>query len=207
VKFLGRRIQRAPALLLLSHRDDVASLDRLRGVLGELPPTHVSRVTVPALTRAAVEQLASGAKRGDAAGIHAVTGGNAFFVAELLRQGGEGGNVPASVRDAVLGRAARLPVAALEVLQLLAIVPRQVEPALAEALLGKAGDAVEACLASGLLVAEGRALRFRHELARTAIEAAILAPRATQLHARVLAALVALPDAVAPLAARAHHAQ
>jgi len=37
VKFLGRRIQRMPALLLLSHRDDVASLDRLRSVLGELP--------------------------------------------------------------------------------------------------------------------------------------------------------------------------
>ena len=49
-------------------------------------------------------------------------------------------------------------------------------------------------------------MRFRHELARTAIEAAILAPRAAQLHARVLAALVALPEAAAPLAARAHHA-
>lgn len=142
VKFLGRRIQRVPALLLLSHRDDAASLDRLRGVLGELPPAHVSRVPVPALTRNAVEQLAVVAGRGDAAGIHAVTGGNAFFVAELLRQSSERGVVPASVRDAVLGRAARLPAAAIEVLHLLAIVPRQVEPALAAALLGKAGDAV-----------------------------------------------------------------
>ncbi|MEP7294628.1 MAG: AAA family ATPase [Burkholderiales bacterium] len=206
VKFLGRRIQRVPALLLLSHRDDVASLDRLRSLLGELPASHVSRVTVPTLTRKAVEQLAAVARRGDAAGIYSVTGGNAFFVAELLRQSGADGVVPASVRDAVLGRAARLPAAAIEVLHLLAIVPRQVEPALAEALLGKASDAVATCLASGLLLAEGRALRFRHELARTAIEAAIPAPRAAQLHARVLAALAALPDAAAPLAARAHHA-
>ena len=40
---------------------------------------------------------------------------------------------------------------------------------------------------SGLLVADGAALRFRHELARTAVEASIPPPRALQLHARVLA--------------------
>ncbi|MDB5846460.1 MAG: transcriptional regulator, LuxR family, partial [Rhodoferax sp.] len=219
VKFLGRRIHRLPALLLLSHRDDITSLDRLRSVLGDLPPAHVTRLRVAALTATAVAQLALGAAHVDAGHLHAITAGNAFFVTECLRQRGDGAagadgadpqGVPASVRDAVLGRAACLPPAALDVLQRLATVPRQVDAALGETLLGRAPEtvaAVEACLASGLLVAEGRSLRFRHELARTAVEAALLAPRAAHLHAHVLAALVALPEALAPLAARAHHAQ
>jgi len=208
VKFLGRRIHHAPALLLLSHRDDVASLDRLRRVLGELPPAHVSRLTVPPLSRTAVAQMTADRPRLDRAGIHAATGGNAFFVAELVRDGGQDGRaVPASVRDAVLARAATLPAAAIEVLQVVAIVPRQVDADLVEQVLGAPAGAVEACLASGLLVSEGRALRFRHELARTAVETALLPPRAAVLHGRMLAALATRPDAAVPLATRVHHAQ
>ena len=184
IKFIGRRIQRVPALLLLSHRDDVTSIERLRRLLGELPSAHVSRLTVPALTRSAVERLATSAQR-DASGIHAVSGGNSFFVAELLRQGHDGG-VPASVRDAVLGRAAQLSASPLEVLHLVAVVPRQVQPALADALFGDAGEAVEACSSSGLLVEEARALRFRHELSHTAVESSTPAPRTALLHRRVL---------------------
>ena len=207
VKYLGRRIHRTPALLVLSHRDDVASLDRLRSVLGELPPAHVTRVGVPPLSRAAVERMTAGSPRLDGAGIHAATGGNAFFVAEILRQGNAGQAVPETVRDAVLARAASLSPAALAVLQLVAIVPRQVGVDLVERIAAPTTVAVESCLASGLLVADGRALRFRHELARTAVEASLSAPRAAQLHARVLAALSNLPEGAVSLAARVHHAQ
>ena len=50
-------------------------------------------------------------------------------------------------------------------------------------------------------------MRFRHELARTAVEEAILAPRAMQLHARLLAALLARATGPADLAQLAHHAE
>ena len=106
VKYLGRRIRHAGALLVLSHRDDAASLDKLRAVLGDLPSAHVARLQVPPLSRAAVERLAAVVARRDAGGVHAATGGNAFFVTEVLRQGGAAAGVPASVRDAVLARAA-----------------------------------------------------------------------------------------------------
>jgi len=207
VKFLGRRIRNAGALLVLSHRDDPASLDKLRDVLGNLPAAQVVRVAVPPLSREAVERLAARAARRDAVGVHAATGGNAFFVTEVLRHGGATTGVPVTVRDAVLARAARLPALASELLQLVAIVPREVDLALVADVLAPTTATIEACLASGLLVADGESLRFRHELARTAIEEALPPPRAAALHRRVLAALEARPDGETSLAARAHHAQ
>jgi DNA-binding CsgD family transcriptional regulator len=207
VKFLGRRIRNAPALLVLSHRDDPASLAKLRDVLGNLPPAHVARIAVPPLSSDAVERLAARAARRDAAGVHAATGGNAFFVTEVLRHGGTTAAVPVTVRDAVLARAATLAPQASELLQLVAIVPRQVDLALVADVLAPSTETIEACLASGLLVADGAGVRFRHELARTAIEEALPPPRAVALHRRVLAALEARRDGETSLAARAHHAQ
>jgi len=207
IKFVGRRIQRLPALLVLSHRDDIASLATLRPVLGQLPATHLTRIAVPPLSRQAVAALTTASARADGAGVFAATGGNPFFVTEVLRQGEAAAGVPSTVRDAVLGRAAQLGAAPMQVLQLVAIVPRQVELQLVADVLAPATEDVEACLASGLLVADGAALRFRHELARTAVEEAILPPRALQLHGRVLAALAARPSGGADLARLVHHAR
>jgi DNA-binding CsgD family transcriptional regulator len=205
VKYLGRRLQRVPALLVVSHRDDEASMALLRPVLGDLPVDHVTRVAVPRLSRAAVDALAAAASRQDGAGVHAATDGNPFFVTEVLRHGGR--DVPATVRDAVLGQVARLDPPAAEVVELAAICPRHVEIALLRTGLGIDAAAIDVAVRSGLLVAEWPMLRFRHELARTAVEGAILAPRKHRLHARVLAALAARdPDSV-PLAELAHHAQ
>ena len=114
---------------------------------------------------------------------------------------------PATVRDAVLGRAAQLGARPLEVLQLAAIVPRAIDLALVADVLAPATEDIEACLRGGLLLAEGGTLRFRHELARTAVEESILPPRALRLHAQVLAALSSRVRGSATLAQLAHHAQ
>ncbi len=60
--------------------------------------------------------------------MHALTGGNPFFVSEVLR--GERDQLPASARDAVLARAARLSAAGRDVLDAAALVGERVEPAL-----------------------------------------------------------------------------
>ena len=49
--------------------------------------------------------------------------------------------------------------------------------------------AVDEVLASGLLAEDGGWLRFRHEIARVAVEQAIAAHRRRSVHARILAAL------------------
>jgi len=135
--------------------------------------------------------------------VHAVTRGNPFFVTEVLRD--TGSTVPATVQDVVLARAARLPEAAQQILKLASVVPGHVERWLVDELLAPQLGDLEACLGSGLLLAEGEHLSFRHELGRVAIETSLSAPLAQSLHARVLAALAA-PHRQVPPARLVHHA-
>ena len=203
IKFLGRRIHHAPALLILSYRDDeLDTTNLLRSTLGHLPSRHVTRLSLPRLSSAAVALLASAATRSDD-DLYAITGGNPFFVTEVLAN--PDGGVPATVRDAVLARASNLGCAARDVLELASIVPRAIETWLVELLLAAPDEAVEECVASGLLLAETRMLRFRHELARVAIAESIHRQRARCLHAKALAALEQSPEPIS-LARLVHHA-
>ena len=204
LKFLGRRIDRVPCLLVLSWRDDeVSATHPLRRLLGELPPSLVTRLAPAPLSEAAVGQLARAAMR-PAAGLHALTRGNPLFVSEVLRHGAEG--VPQGVQDLVLARLSRLGAAAQAVVRLASTVPTRIEAALVEALLQPPAGVIEECLNSGLLNAAGDAYFFRHELARVAIEDALSPPAARALHADVLRALAQPGQAAVPLARRVHHA-
>jgi hypothetical protein len=119
--FLGRRMERTPALLLVTYRDDEVGAEHpLRGVLGALPQGVVHHLRLQPLSAAAVGELARRAGR-PAAGLRALTGGNPLLVTEVLAAGDSG--VPMTVRDLVLARLAGLPVDAQEVVRLVAVVP------------------------------------------------------------------------------------
>ena len=205
LKYLGRRIERAHALLAVSYRDDeVTATHPLRRVLGELPPAARTYLPVPRLSLCAVETLARQAGR-TAEGLHALTQGNAFFVTELLRDGSAGVAVPQSVQDVVLARYARLPPGAQALLRLVAVVPGRTERWLVDDLLRPALDDLESALASGLLLADTSTLAYRHELGRVAVESSLSPPQAQALHRQLLAALQA-PERGTPAARLAHHA-
>ncbi len=201
--WLGRRIEGTCTLLVASWRDDeVGRSHPLRRVLGALPAA--TRLTLSPLSAAAVRELAAGRTR-DAAVLHRASGGNPFFVTELLAVG-EAGGVPPTVRDAVLARAARLTSPAREALDAAAIVGPRVEPALVGGVMGSDASALEECLAAGVLREAGaELLEFRHELARQAVLGAISAPRRLLLHRRALAELRGRP--ATDLARLAHHAE
>ncbi len=104
VQLLGRRVTGMPALVIATYRDDEIGRDHpLRVVLGQL--NAAQRMPVAPLSAGAVAELAT-AHGVDSASLHARTGGNPFFVTEVLARGGV--STPGSVRDAVLARAARL---------------------------------------------------------------------------------------------------
>src|SRR5206468_2874672 len=66
-------------------------------------------------------------------------------------------------------------------------------------------DAIDECLTAGALVSEAESFRFRHEIARRAVEEALPAHRRAELHQRVLDLLV---DTGSKDDARlAHHAE
>jgi DNA-binding CsgD family transcriptional regulator len=202
IKFLGRRITLTRAVLVVSYRDDEVSISHpLRRVMGELPTGKHTRVRLDGLTPAGVEALARRALRSPA-GLFDATGGNPFFLTELLRH--PAATVPATVQDLVLGRFARLRPPAQDIVRTVSIVPGRLEHHLLQSLLDPALADLEACMDSGLLVSDGATLSFRHELARVAVESALPAPVALALHRRMLDALVAA--STASTARLAHHA-
>jgi hypothetical protein len=86
------------------------------------------------LSEAAVAELARRAGRAHA-GLRALTGGNPFFVTEILAASGDA--VPISIRDAVLARASRLSAEARHLLDMASVVPGRTERWLLERLADK----------------------------------------------------------------------
>lgn len=187
---VGRRLDRVPVLLLVTHRPAEA----LRGPLGVLASgARVERLAPAPLSRDAVRSLAEASGRdGDA--VFDTTSGNPFFVSELLASAAD--DVPANVRDAVLGRVAQLDGNARAVLELVSVVPPRAESWLLD-------GPVDPCVALGLLELRADGAAFRHELARLAVEQSLPDARRVELHRRVLDALA---EHGAEPARLAHHA-
>jgi DNA-binding CsgD family transcriptional regulator/tetratricopeptide (TPR) repeat protein len=205
LKYLGRRIASAPSLLALTFRDDeVGANHPLRTVLGDLPTANTTRLTLAPLSPDGVAELARRAER-TAHGLYEVTGGNPFFVTEVLAAGG--GDIPETVVDAVLARAARLSGGGGRLLDAAAIVPGSVEIWLLVELAGEDFSHLAECLASGMLTPTGAGVGFRHELARLAIERALTLDRRMSLNEAALRALAAQPPERQDLSVLAHHAE
>ena len=202
VRLIARRLDGLPALLIISFRDEqVGRSHPLRVVLGDLPrTTRVSRVDVPPLSREAVAALAEPAQL-DLDALYARTGGNPFFVTEVVAAGAH--RIPETVRDAVLARAARLAPINRTVLDALSVVPQRAELWLLEAMVDDTAG-LEDCLTSGILRADADGVEFRHELARLTVEESLPPDRRAALHRR---ALPALAERDADLARLAHHAE
>ncbi len=145
------------------------------------------RLELAGLSDAAVAVLAVEAGV-DPAPVAAAAAGNPFLVTELLAA--PGSRVPTSVRHAVLARVSTLPPVCREALERLAVVPTEVPAGLLAALVEDPA-ALEPAERRGILLSSYGAVRFRHELARRAVEEALPGTRRTVLHRRVLAALAA----------------
>jgi DNA-binding CsgD family transcriptional regulator/tetratricopeptide (TPR) repeat protein len=206
LRVLIRKIEKVAALVVLTFRDDELEWSHpLRRTLGELATQRaVTRVKLAPLSPDGVAELAS-RHRIDAGELYRTTGGNPFFVVEVLASGGD--RIPSTVREAVLARGARLSPSARSLLEAVALVPPQAELWLLESLLGGLADGLEECLASGMLRSEPAGIVFRHELARLAVEESIAPDRALAIHRRALVALAQQSERIADLARIAHHAE
>ena len=185
ITFLARRIGSLPALLVVTYRG------------GEAPPGHPLHAAVGAardavfLELAPLSELAVATLAGeDADGVYAATGGNPFYVTELLaaRTADE---LPPSIANAVLGRASRLDDAARRLVELVSVVPNRVRTSVLDAVMPGWPAAAEEPERRQLLEVDAAHVRFRHELARHAIVARVPVVTRRGLHAEILAALLA----------------
>jgi DNA-binding CsgD family transcriptional regulator len=204
IRFLGRRIARVRALILITYRDEeVDARSPVRTVLGDAPVGSVERMTLEPLSLAAVTNLAAKAGR-RAEQLYALTAGNPFLVTEALAV--EGDAPTEAVRDSTLARASRLCESARVVLEAVSLFPRRAETAVvADLVKGVIDTGLDDCVEKGMLSLEGGLVQFRHELARRAIEGSIAPTRRRALHQKVVDVLKRRPDARA--GEIAHHAE
>jgi DNA-binding SARP family transcriptional activator len=190
----------------------------------------VTRLPLGGLPTAAIGELAGASDEDGGAGIDATelrraTGGNPYFVEELLAalreepdRPGAAPPVPASVRDVLQARFARLGDPVVSVLEVAALVGAEFDLAIVE----RAGDVedddlldrVDRAVDAGLLVESPRVLgrySFAHELVRQALADRHGATRRARLHLRIAEALGATEatggviDTADVPAAIAHH--
>jgi DNA-binding SARP family transcriptional activator len=200
LRFLARRVSGRPGLLVLTYRDDeVDGGHPLRRVLAGFTGAEAVRLALPRLSREAVQALAEG--RVDADALYRSTGGNPFFVTEVLAA--PDAELPATVRDAVLARARDLDPAVRAALEAICVVPAAVDRELAADLLGDGTAALGEAERRGILLADAADVWFRHELARRTMEHELPSHERIRHHRRALASLEARGADVSRLM---HHA-
>lgn len=184
---VGRRTPLAAALADL-RRDGGAERVGLRG----LAPAEVGELATAWLGPDAAAQVAGT--------VHARTGGNAFFVAEVLRGlADDDASVPESVRHAVGARLARLSPDADDLLAVAAVLGQVVDASLLAAVAARPTAEVERLLdelfdARLLLSGDGRALEFPHALVREAVDRDLNPLRRARLHRQAAEALMAAAE-------------
>ena len=200
ITVLGRRIATLPAVLVLTFRS------------GEAPPGHHLYRTVGAiraeesdfielgpLSAGAVASLAGE----DAERVYAASGGNPFYVTELMTSRAAAA-LPPSVANAVVGRAARLDEDSRRLIELVSVVPNRIRTSLLDIVMpGWPGAAMEP-ERQHLLDIDTNHVRFRHELTRHAIVSSVPSAARRRLHAEILEALL---EADADPADIVHHAE
>ncbi|HEY5185771.1 MAG TPA: BTAD domain-containing putative transcriptional regulator [Actinomycetes bacterium] len=206
VRFLARRVGDTHLLIVATFRDDqLQSADALWVMVGDVAPQpDARRLAVPPLSREAVADLARGSGV-DAEALYAETGGNAFFVTEVIASGGE--HLPPTVQDAVLARVQRLSPRARLALESAAVIGSRLEPSLIHAMPDVGPESVDECVSAGMLRFDAPTYAFRHELVRQAVLSGITPGRLGALHWQVLDRLRSLPMSPRPYARLAEHAE
>jgi DNA-binding CsgD family transcriptional regulator len=193
IRYLGRRVAAANALMVVTFRDGDVDLDHpLRGVIGEIPAQDVLHIRLGGLSLEAVRVMLAD-RRLDPRAVFEATTGNPFLVTEMVVSDETG--APASLDDAVIARVRRLSIGAQEALKTLAVIPEPIPRVDALRLDGVDDARLDECQRRELLDERGDMIAFRHELIRRAVERSLTAGERLARHRVVL---MALPEETHP---------
>ena len=171
IKFLARRISRLHCLFILTYRDDEVHIQHpLRNVLGQLPSDSFTRLQLTPLSLKGVEEL-SAARGYNGEEVFAISGGNPFYVHEILASYSIG--VPDNIRDSVLSSYKRLDEKTREIWEILSVLPTGLEIKYLDKLEPCYSQAIHNCVDLKILVTKGELIFFKHELYRRTIESSL----------------------------------
>jgi tetratricopeptide (TPR) repeat protein len=189
-----------PALLIATFRhDDLHRRHPLRSMLAELERhSACERIQVGPLDLAATSELISairpgGGDRTAVAEVHRRSGGNPFYIEELVAAGNQGlTGLPATLRDTILARTAMLDDTSQQVLGVIAAAGSATPGVLADVCrldLDDLRDVVDGLFERVLLAGDGEEVRFRHELAREVFDDELLPGERARIHAELAVSL------------------
>ncbi|MCT9929027.1 AAA family ATPase [Planotetraspora sp. A-T 1434] len=187
-----------PALTVVAtYRDTEVGepLARALSTLVRLP--HVERIALGGLREEAIAEYLerAGADATRAADVARQTGGNPFFLGEVvhLADRKQGEDAPGAIADVLRGRMAGMPPNASDVLSAAALLGREAE---LEVLLDVVDvprdevlDVLDAAVEARLLTEHALVYRFAHDIVRDVLRDGLAPLRRRRLHARVAAAL------------------
>ena len=193
IRYVGRRIARTNALLVLTYRDGELDYDHpLRGVIGDIPARSVARIQLAGLTLAAVSQIV-GASALDPAEVFSSTDGNPLLVTEMASSADEA--VPASLQETLVARVQKLSIESQDALKTLALLPEPIPVVDALRIAGVTAPRLDECEQRGLLDQQAEMVAFRHELIRRTIESTLTA---SERRSKAQATLEGLSDRTHP---------
>jgi DNA-binding CsgD family transcriptional regulator/GTPase SAR1 family protein len=192
LRFILRRVPKTHSFVIGTVRDEeIGPTSPMRSLLGDMARSpHAVTVALAPLSLNAVAALV-GERPVDAAWLHEVTGGNAFYVCEMLDHAGDA--LPTTVRDAILARTAELDVAAWDLLNLLTCAPGAIPDHLLAG-LGVTLPALRTLDEANLIRRSPRGVAFRHDLCRLAVSSVIPPGAESGLHRRLIDAHDAASD-------------
>lgn len=169
IKFFARRISQLKCLFILTYREDEIDFQQsLQNVLGQIPPDSFTKLHLTPLSKQAVETM-SHAKGFDGEDVFSITGGNPFYVNEILASYSEG--VPENIKDSVLSVYKRQKEDIRKLWELLSVMPTGISIEHFENI-----SALQQSLDASVLLLKEGILSFKHELYRRTIEASLTAP-------------------------------
>jgi DNA-binding SARP family transcriptional activator/tetratricopeptide (TPR) repeat protein len=193
--YLPRHLSNARVLLVATLRsEEGAEIQRRLAPVADTLETGT-------LAAAAVEELARRAGLVEqAAGIMSRTQGHALFVVETIRALSTGdAGVPASLREVIVQRVARIGQEAEDLLRAAAVIGTSFEPDIVGGLLHLDGtEAARRCehlLSSRLVVAAGRSYEFVHDLVHEVVYTSIPEPTRFAYHRAAADLLADRPEA------------
>ncbi len=205
--FLGRRLAQLPVFLIGSFRaDELEHRHPLLMALAEWPGQRRSDILLQPLGFSAIRTLAQGcALLPDE--LHRVTGGNPFFITEILSADDAATNVPVSVAAAVNARLNVLAPSVQRFVETVACSPVPIPyTTLRDMDLGDVAALCDIATARQILVPDGADFRFRHELVRRAASERMPPAAKREAHEKFLSAHLSAPDPEAQIDLIVHHA-
>src|SRR3954469_5034791 len=168
IKFFARRIGQLSCLFILTYRDDeIHSRHPLRNVFSDLSPDTFTRIQLMPLSREAVYKLAN-EKGYDAEDVYNVSGGNPFYVNEILASYSPG--VPDNIKDSILSVYERQQEGTKNVWQLCSVIPEGMEINRFAKIKASWDREIDHCFALKIIVVKNDKIIFKHELYRRTIE-------------------------------------